>query len=622
MRNAVSLPSAPLATSAPRAKWLFLLVAQCGFLIALAFMAKGALREQLLATGALAIFQCLAIVWVLRDDDFNRLNYFQIFVAAGVICAAGIAVNPLLEDDHFRFLWDGYITATTLQPYQFPPAYFFGATHVPEVMQAALSGVNHPDIPSVYGPALQALFALSYAISPGALWPLKVFLALGLLLTLLALAQARVAPRWAMVFALHPLVIKESVVSAHLDVLIGCALLWAVLAWQRQRYGVAATVVSLAVAMKLSCLVALPFFFIDQRGRFNKKAFAASIATLGALYAPLFFSAQSEAAALSTFGESWLFNPLFFKWIAAASGGKLARGIVAFIYITLWVGIAIAWHRRLRDESAASVSPPVVAALASLVLLSPVVNPWYWLWVLPLMLTQVLQRSAALALTVALIAYSHAIEGVPNRFEVPAWATALQIAVVACFLIAWMMQRNLIATSIATLQRYRRITVVLSLAIVGGTLLSLTPPYTPSWVQIDGWIGLRYPSVKAISTQGLTALSAAETVIILDVRTEAEYAVSHIPAAQFVPLHALNAYAQRTLAHTPRDAPIVVYCAVGVRSAQAAQTLAQLGFTRVHNLQGAIFKWAIEGRALVGGDTVHGYDARFNKLLPPSLRAL
>lgn len=48
-----------------------------------------------------------------------------------------------------------------------------------------------------------------------------------------------------------------------------------------------------------------------------------------------------------------------------------------------------------------------------------------------------------------------------------------------------------------------------------------------------------------------------------------------------------------------RDAKILVYCRSGVESAQAAQTLLDLGYTNVWNLDGGMNAWQASGRQLV-----------------------
>lgn len=81
---------------------------------------------------------------------------------------------------------------------------------------------------------------------------------------------------------------------------------------------------------------------------------------------------------------------------------------------------------------------------------------------------------------------------------------------------------------------------------------------------------------KALVTAGAT---------LLDVRTVDEFQELHLPGAKNVPLHELGG----ALASLPKDKPVVVYCAVGARSASAAALLAKAGY-EVHNL-GAMGNW-------------------------------
>ena len=67
------------------------------------------------------------------------------------------------------------------------------------------------------------------------------------------------------------------------------------------------------------------------------------------------------------------------------------------------------------------------------------------------------------------------------------------------------------------------------------------------------------------------------------------------------------------------DRSIVVYCSVGYRSSILAEKLQDMGFTKVYNLEGSIFKWDNEGRPLVQGKVtvrkVHPYNAHWGNLL-------
>jgi sulfur-carrier protein adenylyltransferase/sulfurtransferase len=83
-------------------------------------------------------------------------------------------------------------------------------------------------------------------------------------------------------------------------------------------------------------------------------------------------------------------------------------------------------------------------------------------------------------------------------------------------------------------------------------------------------------------------LSGASPPVLVDVREPGEYAINRIPGARLIPVGEL---AKRT-GELRRSEPVVLYCKMGGRSARAARTLLDLGFTRVRNLRGGIDAWA------------------------------
>ena len=84
-------------------------------------------------------------------------------------------------------------------------------------------------------------------------------------------------------------------------------------------------------------------------------------------------------------------------------------------------------------------------------------------------------------------------------------------------------------------------------------------------------------------------------VIVLDVREPDEYEQGALPGALHIPRGHLEAQIETKI--VDKSAPIVVYCAGGVRSAFAAKTLAELGYTDVVSMAGGFGKWKDEGRA-------------------------
>ena len=79
--------------------------------------------------------------------------------------------------------------------------------------------------------------------------------------------------------------------------------------------------------------------------------------------------------------------------------------------------------------------------------------------------------------------------------------------------------------------------------------------------------------------------------IILDVRTEEEFAQGHIPGAMLIPDYAIREKAETAL--PDKDALILVYCRSGRRSKNAAQILAELGYSNIREF-GGIVSWPYE----------------------------
>lgn len=144
-----------------------------------------------------------------------------------------------------------------------------------------------------------------------------------------------------------------------------------------------------------------------------------------------------------------------------------------------------------------------------------------------------------------------------------------------------------------------------------------------SWDAVDAKIAREYPAVQSVSATELQELftrDAASAPLVFDVREPAEFAVSRLATARN-----LDSGAAIAAAVPDRDAPIVVYCSVGYRSARVANELQQLGFTNVRNMHHSLFGWANAGYPLVNanGDTslVHPYNRAWGELLEPARHA-
>ena len=89
---------------------------------------------------------------------------------------------------------------------------------------------------------------------------------------------------------------------------------------------------------------------------------------------------------------------------------------------------------------------------------------------------------------------------------------------------------------------------------------------------------------KTITENEVNELIKNDAVII-DVRENEEYNSGHIVDAINIPVENISSV------DYDKDTVIIVYCASGVRSANAAKSLIDAGYTNVYNLDGGLINW-------------------------------
>jgi phage shock protein E len=100
------------------------------------------------------------------------------------------------------------------------------------------------------------------------------------------------------------------------------------------------------------------------------------------------------------------------------------------------------------------------------------------------------------------------------------------------------------------------------------------------------------PGVTVISQDTLLN-DPPSGVVILDVRTEDEYASGHVPDAVNIPHDQLAARLSELSAET--SAPVVVYCERGGRAGAAEGVLLDAGYANVLHLEGDMSAWRAKG---------------------------
>lgn len=105
----------------------------------------------------------------------------------------------------------------------------------------------------------------------------------------------------------------------------------------------------------------------------------------------------------------------------------------------------------------------------------------------------------------------------------------------------------------------------------------------------DGMVNVGYVHIS--QEDAMAQMVDGEDYILLDVRTQAEYAEGHIPGAICLPNETIGSEPPAEL--PDREQTILVYCRSGRRSAEAAQKLADMGYVNVLEF-GGILDWTGE----------------------------
>ena len=315
---------------------------------------------------------------------------------------------PALSTDLFRYLWDGRLTLAGVNPYAEAPARYREMHPGSDMSRDPdFERMDHADVPTVYPPAAQALFAAGAAPGRGVygikgLVVLSDLLLIGVLLLLLrrsAIPDIRV-----LIYAWNPLAVIETAWSGHVEpagvlcvILAGAAIL-------RKREARAAICLAFGGLVKLFPLVLFVPLLRSIRARF------AGLALLLFLLAwwPFRAAGTGLVAGLREYAGRWLANESLFglvhaaiAWLDPAPALKAAiafarrhvphSGALDSLYGWVYpidlakgacalaaLGFA-AWLVRRRVEPLRGL----YLMTGAILLLSPTAHPWYFLWILP-----------------------------------------------------------------------------------------------------------------------------------------------------------------------------------------------------------------------------------------------
>ncbi len=346
----------------------------------------------MLALEAVAVAAYLIAIEVVRGGGPTRGRLATVLVFAAACRVVLLPSGMIQEVDAYRYLWDGQAVLQGVNPYVLSPAEAYEsnappAVGLPPTGAVVYARINYPEVPTIYPPAAQGVFALSQLLAP---WSLGAWKALVLVADIVAIAFLVAAlrclgrdPSWVVVHAWSPLALKELSNSLHLDafVVAGLAIfVWAVVAG---RLLVAFAALAWATLLKLFALALVPLLAVFAWARARGVALRGLSLFVGiafAAYLPWLGAGWALFDGLSAFARGWQRNDSLFSIVSAVVGDGAARPVCGLLIVGLvaWATLDVA-----RRPVAARVVGAALVVVVGIFLLVPTANPWYFTWTLP-----------------------------------------------------------------------------------------------------------------------------------------------------------------------------------------------------------------------------------------------
>ncbi len=101
------------------------------------------------------------------------------------------------------------------------------------------------------------------------------------------------------------------------------------------------------------------------------------------------------------------------------------------------------------------------------------------------------------------------------------------------------------------------------------------------------WIKKLYRSKENITKEEMKEmLNSYSNIVLLDVRSHQEFSEGHLNGAINIPTYDLYTEVPKML--NDKEAIIIAYCTVGVRSENAIKILRKMGYKNLYHLEGGI----------------------------------
>lgn len=315
----------------------------------------------------------LLLIYFVFKVEISNKQLLLILISLFLVKTIFVNTDPIGSDDYYRYIWDGKVHASGINPYLYRP----DAEEL-EFLQSDLlpEKVSYPHIKTIYFPVSQWIFVIAYWISGENAVGLKIIYLLFELITLIALyfllKYFKVDLKYLLIYAALPLITFQFFIDAHIDI-AGTALMISSIAFYFYNKKLFSYILlGLSLSVKPTGLLLLPFYFQNEAVIKEKlKSVIIPIVVFVITFLPYLFTA-TPLDTLINFSVNWTFNGMIYNTLNLfVSDNSLIRILCGILFILVFGYLYFTKIDLLRK---------IYFSLFLLMLFSPVVHPWYLIW--------------------------------------------------------------------------------------------------------------------------------------------------------------------------------------------------------------------------------------------------
>lgn len=295
---------------------------------------------------------------------------------------------PNLSDDIYRFVWDGRLLNSGVNPFDFLPSHYMkeGVASIKGIRPALYAELNSPEYFTIYPPVAQVSFYISVWLSPNSIWGsafwMKLLLFASEMGTLFLLYHLPKGKKNILLYALNPLILIEVMGNLHFEGAMIFFLLLAYFFLLKNRWELSAIAFALSIISKLLPLIFLPFLIRRLGWRKSIQYFMIVgilvLLSFVPLYSPVFIENISQSFDL--YFRRFEFNASIYyvaRWVGFQLKGYNLIGMIGPVLAMLSTALILLLTLLEKRKSIESLGQSWFWAICIYLLFATTIHPWY-----------------------------------------------------------------------------------------------------------------------------------------------------------------------------------------------------------------------------------------------------